>query len=63
VTICRVKVPKFVVNWLKFFLYLLKNKIILNFFIFVAAKKGGTTIFSPSFLLLLLDPGYGIWVP
>jgi hypothetical protein len=36
-----------------------KNKIILNFVIFMATKKGRTTFFYPSLLLLFLirDPG------
>ncbi len=48
-------------KFLKFFLYLFKNKIILNFVIFVATKEGRTTNFFPSgHLLLLLNPGFGI---
>ncbi len=46
-------------NWLNFF-SLFKYKIIYNFVIFAASKKGRTTNFSPTLLLLLLlDPGSG----
>jgi hypothetical protein len=45
------------------FLQHLKNKIILNFVKFVATKKGLTTNFFPSLLLLFLDPGSGIRDP
>ncbi len=44
-----------------FILQHFKNKIIFNVMKFVATKKGMTTIFSPSLLLLFLDPGSG-WV-
>ncbi len=41
-----------------FFLQHFKNKIIFNYVIFVATKKGmATNFFHPSLLLLLLDPG------
>ncbi len=42
--------------------YFEKNKKI-TIFIFVATKKGSTTIFPPSLLLMLLDPGSGINIP
>jgi hypothetical protein len=38
----------------------LQNKIISKFVLFAAAKKVGKQIFSPSLLLLLLDPGSGM---
>jgi hypothetical protein len=43
-----------------FSIYLFKNKIIFSFEKFVATKKEGQQIFSPSPLLLLLDPGFKI---
>jgi hypothetical protein len=44
-----------------YFLQHLKNKILLNFVIFVATKKGVTTnFFHLSLLLLFLDPGSGM---
>jgi hypothetical protein len=46
-----------------FFLQHFKNKIIYNFVKFVATKKGLTTIFPPSLLLLFLDPGSEIRDP
>ncbi len=45
------------VNWLKFFLYLFKNKIIINFVKYLATKKLRTIFFFLLFLFLLLDPG------
>ncbi len=48
--------------WLKKFLYLLIDKIIYNFIIFVATKMvGPKKIFPPPPLVLLLDPGSEIW--
>jgi hypothetical protein len=47
-----------------FFLRHLKNKIIFNFVIFVATKKGlATNFFDPSLLLLFLGPGSEIRDP
>jgi len=42
-------------------MYLFQNKIMLNFVIFVATKKGRTKIVPlPPLLLQLIDPGSGI---
>ncbi len=51
------KIFKLFVNWLIFFLYLLKNKIIYNFVNLRLKKR--KDIISLSSFLLLLDPGPG----
>ncbi len=40
-----------------FFLYLFKNKLIFNFVIFVATKKGRTTKFSPPSFVAVVGSG------
>jgi hypothetical protein len=57
VTILGSKVPYFFGNWLRCFQYLIKNKININFVIFMAAKLGKTTKFFPTSFVAVVGSG------